>query len=193
MSKFITAVFGAGVLGSVFALRTYLGIGLLLMVTTCSLKTEVVEYIKDSKIQAHEQRLAELNLETERVKAEISERLRFEAEEKANAELAQKENIRIEKERKQAQEKERVRKEKQQLKDLAIAELDEGILAAKTEITKVLGYNSVFGTQLTQMQNAGNPDQVVRIINAIKQNDNWIAKQKTIIDDLNAKKQQLTK
>jgi len=66
--NFFTAIFGAGVLGSVIALRTYVGIALVMMVTTCSFKADIIDYIKDSKRQAHEEKMAQITAETDKEK-----------------------------------------------------------------------------------------------------------------------------
>lgn len=60
MKQWITAVLGAGTLATLYSFRTYIGIGLVLMVTTCSFKPEIVNYISTSRDQAHQERMAQL-------------------------------------------------------------------------------------------------------------------------------------
>ena len=71
--NFFTAIFGAGVLGSVIALRTYVGIALVMMVTTCSFKADIIDYIKDSKRQAHEEKMAQIAAEADKEKSHLDQ------------------------------------------------------------------------------------------------------------------------
>lgn len=79
MNKWIAAFFGAGFFGAILALRTYLGIALVLMVTTCSFKADILNYIKESKEQAHQERLAEIQAQTVKAKLDADEKTQLRA------------------------------------------------------------------------------------------------------------------
>lgn len=116
MSKILTTLFGAGFIGSLFALRTYLGIALILSVSTCTFKNDIVDYVKESRKEAHQERLAQINFETEKMKIESLEKVKLEQEREQKAKQIVEEQIRkekLEKEQFQARERERIRKEKE--------------------------------------------------------------------------------
>jgi len=105
MFKLLTAVFGAGFFGSLIAMRKYLGIALIMIVSATIFKADITDYIKQSSKQSHEERLAQINLETEKFKIEAEAKALREAKEKAEVEFYQKETKRLEQEQKLEQEK----------------------------------------------------------------------------------------
>jgi flagellar biosynthesis GTPase FlhF len=127
MVKLITAIFGAGVFGSIIALRKYVGIVLIMIVSTMIFKADIVDYLKQSSKQQHEEKLAQLNFENERMKIE-AEKNKMEAEakaqreqkEKAEIEFYQKEVARMKKEEEQKQKIERQKREAQQQESEAL-------------------------------------------------------------------------
>lgn len=105
MGKLITAIFGAGIFGSIVAMRKYVGIALVMIVSSLFFKADIVDYIKQTSKQEHEQKLAEINLETERMKVEAEARAKSELKQKEEYEKEQQELARKEKLKKTAQDK----------------------------------------------------------------------------------------
>lgn len=114
MVKLITTIFGAGFFGSIIAMRKYLGIVLIMMVTTTIFKADIVDYMKQSSKQSHEEKLAQINFETERLKIETEARIAREQKEKLELELYNKEQERLKKEQEQKLKAERIKAEAKQ-------------------------------------------------------------------------------
>lgn len=109
MGKLITTIFGAGIFGTIISMRKYFGIVLVMVVSTMIFKADIVDYMKQSSKQQHEEKLAQINLETEKMKIEAEAKLKQELQEREWQEQARKE-----KEQKEKQEQERQLKIKQQ-------------------------------------------------------------------------------
>ena len=117
MAKLITAIFGAGVFGSIVALRNFIGIILVMIVSTAIFKSDIVDYIKQSSKQEHEQKLAQINFETEKLKIDAEAKAQNDAKVKAEYDRVQAEIVRKEKEQKLIKDKldsDRRAKEEQQ-------------------------------------------------------------------------------
>ena len=112
MGKILTAIFGAGIVGSLYSLRTYLGIALILMVSTCSFKADIVDYVKESRKEAHQERMVQLNVEAEKLKIELEAKQLREAKEKAEVEFYQKETKRLEQEQEKKEKEKKLAQEK---------------------------------------------------------------------------------
>lgn len=113
MGKILTTIFGAGFVGSLYALRTYLGIALILMVSTCSFKSDIVDYVKESRKESHQERLAQINYETEKLKIEMAEKAKLEQIQKEKQAQLEQEQKRKEQEQLK---KEQIRKQQEQAK-----------------------------------------------------------------------------
>lgn len=90
MGKIITALFGVGFFGSILAMRKYLGITLLLITFSIVFKNDIIDYMKQNNKQNHEQRLAEIKLQTEQLKIVEENRKKIELEQQKKIEQEKK-------------------------------------------------------------------------------------------------------
>jgi len=112
MGKLITAIIGAGFFSSIIAMRKYFGIILVMLASTMIFKADIVDYIKQSSKQSHEERMIQMNVEAEKFKIETEAKQLREAKEKAEIEFYQKETKRLEQEQEKKDKEKKLAEEK---------------------------------------------------------------------------------
>lgn len=89
-NRWLTAILGAGFLGTVYALRRYIGIVLVLLVTTCSFRAPIVDYINKTQDQGHQERMAVLKAQQDQAKLNAEQQLKLvTAQQEAEAQARQ--------------------------------------------------------------------------------------------------------
>jgi hypothetical protein len=181
MGNILTAIFGAGIVGSLLTMRTYLGIALIVMVGSCTFRGDIVDYIKLSKAQEHEERMIRLNFEMEQFKAREAKQAKEEADQKAakakeEADRAKQENTR------QKKLSELEDRQNQLLKLSVLSSKQENdIITARAEVEKTTKYNQTFSQQLDTARSQGRLEDVANIQSYINRNKAWIEQQSQIV------------
>lgn len=85
-SKWLTLILGAGFLGTLYAFRRYIGIVLVLVVTTCSFRGPIVDYVNKTQDQGHQERMAVLQAQQDQAKLRAEQEMKLlEAKQQAEA------------------------------------------------------------------------------------------------------------
>jgi hypothetical protein len=187
MGNILTAIFGAGIVGSLLTMRTYLGIALIVMVGSCTFRGDIVDYIKLSKAQEHEERMIRLNFEMEQFKAREAKQAKEEAEQKTRE--AKQETDRAKQETDRAKQETTRQKRLAELEDrqhqlvklsVLSSKQQTDILTAQAEIEKTTKYNQTFSQQLEAAKSQGRMSDVANIQSYINRNKSWIEQQTLI-------------
>jgi len=180
MGNILTAIFGAGIVGSLLTMRTYLGIALIVMVGSCTFRGDIVDYIKLSKAQEHEERMIRLNFEMEQFKAREAKQAKEEAEQKTRE--AKQETDRAKQETTRQKRLAELEDRQHQLVKLSVlsSKQQTDILTAQAEIEKTTKYNQTFSQQLEAAKSQGRMSDVANIQSYINRNKSWIEQQTLI-------------
>jgi hypothetical protein len=188
MKNWLTAIFGAGVVGVVYSMRKYLGIALVLLVTTCSYKTEIANYLNTSRDQGHQERMAQLEAETAKAKLQADQELKIlQAQQAADAqaradqlkadEAARRDELKLQKQ--QAIQQSQVSQD--QSNAVAAGNVSITVQTARSEIARVTQMRDNLYTQYRTAQYYNNTAEADRLAKTINQYDAYIAQQQQII------------